>query len=86
MGLSKANTKVISFNPWRKAEEWSGRLITENMVKSEYDYSCVVCFEGTCTINGKQIDEMQYANLKKDKEYSVEIPEDCYVGLFELCQ
>ena len=38
---SKANTKVISFNPWRKEEEWSGRLITENMVKSEYDYSCV---------------------------------------------
>ncbi len=86
VGQSKANTKVISFNPWRKEEEWNGRLITGGMIQSEWEYSCIVCFEGTCTINGKQIDEMQYANLKKDKEYPVEIPEGCYVGLFELCQ
>ena len=86
VGQAKANTKIISFNSWKKDDRWDGRLINENVVKSDSDYSCLVCLEGSVIINGKEINEMQYANLVKGKEYPINILENSYVGLFELCQ
>ena len=86
VGQAKANTKIISFNSWKKDDRWDGRLINENVVKSDKDYSCLVCLEGSVIVNGKEINEMQYANLVKGKEYSINILENSYVGLFELCQ
>ena len=85
VGQSKANTKIISFNSWKKDDIWDGRLVTENVVKSDKDYACLVCFEGSVIVNGKEINEMQYANLIKGKEYPINISENSYVGLFELC-
>ena len=86
VGQAKANTKIISFNSWKKDDRWDGRLINENVVKSDRDYSCLVCLEGSVIVNGKEINEMQYANLLKGKEYPINILENSYVGLFELCQ
>ena len=86
VGQAKANTKIISFNSWKKDNKWDGRLINENMVRSDRDYACLVCLEGSVIVNGNEINEMQYANLVKGKEYPINIPKNSYVGLFELCQ
>ena len=59
--------------------------MSELTISSSKSYSCVLCFEGTCNINGKDIEELNYANLIQGKEYPINIPQDSYVALFELC-
>jgi len=83
---SKSNSKIISFNSWRKTDQWNARLINkeEKTIKSNHDYSCLVCFEGNCTINNKELNEFDVADLVKDKEYNISLKENCYIGLFEL--
>ena len=44
-----------------------------------------MCIRDSCNINGKDIKELNYANLIQGKEYPINIPQDSYVALFELC-
>ncbi len=80
------NTRIITFNSWRKNEKWDGRLIDSGKISSSNSYSCLICYEGSCEVNGKIISELEYADLEKDKEYTVAVRQDSYVALFELCQ
>tara|TARA_R100000388_G_scaffold91810_1_gene74155 strand:+ start:579 stop:1073 length:495 start_codon:yes stop_codon:yes gene_type:complete len=86
-GIYHEDTRIISFNSWKKTDKWEGRLIdrSESTISSNKSYSCIVCFEGTCSINDKDIGELNYANLIQGKEYPINIPQDSYVVLFELC-
>lgn len=86
-GIYHEDTRIVSFNSWKKTDKWEGRLIdrNESIISSSKRYSCVLCFEGICNINGKDIGELNYANLKQGKEYIINIPQDSYVALFELC-
>ena len=59
-------------------------MLSTGVVKSEKDYSCVIVYEGTCKINSKEIKEMEYANLKKSKEYDIIVPDGSSVAFFEL--
>lgn len=86
VGETDENTRAISFNSWNKNDKWEGRLLESGTVSSDKKYACIVCLEGSCLVNGKEIAEMEYADLKLDKEYPIEIKEDSYVALFELCQ
>lgn len=81
------NSRFISFNPWRKDENWNGRMIdsSEKIIKSEYDYSCIVCFEDKLSINNQEVSELSYVDLRKGIEYNIQIPENCYAAIFELC-
>ena len=85
VGELNENTRIIFFNSWHKNDNWEGRLIETGTVSSIQKYAAIVCLEGSCTIDGKEIRELEYANLKPNKEYSVKLSEDSYVGLFELC-
>ena len=86
-GIYHEDTRVVAFNSWTKNEKWEGRIIdrNESIISSDKSYSCIVCFEGSCNVNGKDIGELNYANLKQGKEYPINIPQDSYVVLFELC-
>lgn len=86
VGESDENTRVISFNSWKKTDKWEGKLLESGSVSSDKAYSCIVCLEGSCTVNGKEIGELDYADLVQGKEYPIEVHENSYVGLFELCQ
>lgn len=83
---TKMDSKIISFNPWRKEEYWEGRLIdkSEKVITTDNDYACVICFEGNCMVNRKTFKELDFADIIKNKEYKVEIPDSTYIGLFEL--
>jgi len=85
VGEVDAHSRNISFNSWKKDDKWEGRLLTDGTVTSSKNYSCLVCLEGSCIVNGKEIKELEYADLVKDKEYPITIGEDSYVALFELC-
>ena len=52
---------------------------------SSKNYACLICYEGSCEVSGKVINELEYADLEQDKEYIVKVNEDSYVALFELC-
>ena len=80
------NTRIITFNSWRKNEKWEGRLIDSGKIISSNSYSSLICFEGSCEVNGKTIGELEYADLEENKEYTITVNQDSYVGLFELCQ
>ena len=80
------NTRIITFNSWRKNEKWEGRLIDSGKIISSNSYSSLICFEGSCEVNGKIISELEYADLEENKEYTITVNQDSYVGLFELCQ
>lgn len=79
------NTRVITFNSWRKGEKWEGKLIDSGKVSSSKYYACLICYEGSCEVNGKIINELEYADIQQNKEYNVKVNEDSYVALFELC-
>ena len=53
-------------------------------VKSVKNYSCVIVFDGSCKLNGKDIAEMEYADLKQFKEYEIIISDNSSVAFFEL--
>ena len=78
-------TKCISFNIWDKNQNWNGKMLETGKIKSDKEYSCIIAFEGSCTVNGKEIMEMDYADLKKSKEYDIIVPEDSSIAFFELC-
>ena len=59
-------------------------MLITGIIKSEKNYSCVIVYEGSCKINGKEIMEMEYANLKKSKEYDIIVPDGSSVAFFEL--
>ena len=60
-------------------------MLQTGTVKSEKDYSCIISFEGSCFVNGKEIVEMDYADLKKSKEYDIIVPDNSSIAFFELC-
>tara|TARA_B100000508_G_scaffold101462_1_gene79882 strand:- start:954 stop:1457 length:504 start_codon:yes stop_codon:yes gene_type:complete len=77
------NTRTISFNPWRKNEKWNGRLVETGVVKSNQNYSCLICYQGSVKINNQTLDEMTYCDLKKDKEYNIIVDDNSYLAFFE---
>ena len=77
------NTRTISFNPWRKNEKWNGRLLKTGKVKSNQNYSCLICYQGSVKINNQTLEEMTYCDLKKDKEYDIMVNKDSYLAFFE---
>ena len=85
VGETYEKTKCISFNVWNKNEKWNGKMLETGKIRSDKSYSCVIAFEGSCEINGTTINEMDYADLKKDKEYDIIVPEGSSVAMFELC-
>ena len=36
-------------------------------------------------VNGKEIPEMDYADLKQSKEYDIIVPDNSSIAFFELC-
>ena len=60
-------------------------MLKTGKIKSDKKYSCVISFEGSCFVNGKEIIEMDYADLKQSKEYDITVPEDSSIAFFELC-
>lgn len=83
---TKMDSKIISFNSWRKNETWNGRLIDkdEKIILTNNTYTCVVCFEGETIINGHKLKELDFADLLMNKKYEIEILDNSYVALFEL--
>ena len=79
------NSKGISFCSWNKDEKWNGKILETGKIKSEKEYSCIISFEGSCFVNGREIGEMEYADLKKSKEYDIVVPEGSSTAFFELC-
>tara|TARA_Y100000052_G_scaffold4811_1_gene4410 strand:- start:61 stop:561 length:501 start_codon:yes stop_codon:yes gene_type:complete len=81
---STSDYKFISFNPWRKEINWSGRLIdkSETQIKSARSYSCLIAFKNSFKINDIEIPEMSCVDLDTDREYEIEIG-DSFVGFFE---
>ena len=60
-------------------------MLETGKIKSDKEYSCIISFEGSCFINGKEIIEMDYADLKQSKEYDIVVPEGSSTAFFELC-
>ena len=60
-------------------------MLSTGIVKSKKNYSCVIVFEGSCKLNGRDIKEMEYADLKQSKEYDIVVPEGSSTAFFELC-
>tara|TARA_B100001093_G_scaffold276092_1_gene263860 strand:+ start:4875 stop:5366 length:492 start_codon:yes stop_codon:yes gene_type:complete len=85
VGETYEKTKAISFNSWKKNDKWNGRILKTGKIKSDKHYSCVIAFEGSCKINGKEINEMDYADLKQSKEYDIIVPDNSSIAFFELC-
>lgn len=83
---TKMNSRIISFNPWRKNQEWVGRLLDKNekIIKTDKEYACIVCFEGNPIINGKEFKELDFADIVKNNQYTVEMEDDANIGFFEL--
>ena len=79
------NSKGISFCSWNKHDKWNGKILETGKIKSEKEYSCIISFEGSCFVNGTEIGEMDYADLKKSKEYNIVVPEGSSTAFFELC-
>tara|TARA_B100000609_G_scaffold93360_1_gene74513 strand:+ start:105 stop:593 length:489 start_codon:yes stop_codon:yes gene_type:complete len=79
------NSKGISFCSWNKDDKWNGKILETSKIKSEKEYSCIISFEGSCFVNGREIGEMEYADLKKSKEYDIVVPEGSSTAFFELC-
>ena len=84
VGETFQNTKLISFNSWKKTNEWNGKMLSTGIVKSKKNYSCVIVFEGSCKLNGRDIKEMEYADLKQSKEYDIIVSDNSSVAFFEL--
>ena len=78
-------SKAISFNIWDKNQKWNGKMLQTGTIKSDKEYSCIISFEGSCFVNGKEIPEMDYADLKRSKEYDIIVPENSSIAFFELC-
>ena len=81
---STSDYRFVSFNPWRKEVDWSGRLIdkSETQIKSTRSYSCLIALKNSFKINGIEIPEMSCVDLDIDREYEIEI-RDSFVGFFE---
>ena len=85
VGETYESTKCISFNVWDKSQKWNGKMLETGKIKSDKEYSCIISFEGSCFVNGKEIIEMDYADLKQSKEYDIVVPEGSSTAFFELC-
>ena len=83
-GETFENTKLISFNSWRKTNQWNAKLLDTGTIKSNQEYSCVIVLQGSCNLNGKDINEMEYADLKKSKEYDIIVRDNSSIAIFEL--
>ena len=79
------DSKGISFCSWNKDDNWNGKMLKTGKIKSEKEYSCIISFEGSCFVNGKEICEMDYADLKQSKEYDIVVPKSSSTAFFELC-
>ena len=84
VGETFENTKLISFNSWRKTNQWNAKLLDTGTIKSNQEYSCVIVLQGSCNLNGKDINEMEYADLKKSKEYDIIVRDNSSIAIFEL--
>jgi len=82
---TKGNGRIIAFNTWKKEEDWNGKLLrtTQKKIISKQSYSCLVALEGSCTVNGVELEELSYIDLQKDVEYQVNITKGNYIALFE---
>jgi len=60
---------IVGFNPLNPETDWDAQLITESFVGDDMSY--LICFDGHPTVNGKQMQRWDYAQLS-DKEYSVD--------------
>lgn len=63
------NSHCIGFNSLKPEIDWDAQLITESFVGNDRSY--LICFDGNPTVNGKQMQRWDYAQLS-DKEYSVD--------------
>ena len=54
VGETYEKTKCISFNVWDKSQKWNGKMLKTGKIKSDKKYSCVISFEGSCFVNGKE--------------------------------
>ena len=84
VGETFENTKIISFNSWKKTDQWNAKLLDTGTIKSNHEYSCVIALQGSCNLNGKDVKEMEYADLKQSKEYDVIVKDNSLIGFFEL--
>ena len=84
VGQATENYRIISFNSWKKNQVWKGRLLGQNetQISSQHSYSTLVCFQGTFKINGKEVPELSYVELKQNKIYNID-SSDSFVGIFE---
>ena len=46
-----------------------GKLVLQSII-------CLICYEGSCEVNGKIINELEYADIQQNKEYNVKVNED----------
>ena len=44
----------------------------------------MIALQGSCNLNGKDINEMEYADLKKSKEYDIIVRDNSSIAIFEL--
>ena len=84
MGETFENTRLISFNSWKKTDQWNAKLLDTGTIKSNQEYSCVIVLQGSCNLNGKDVKEMEYADLKQSKEYDVIVKDNSLICFFEL--
>ena len=59
--LSSTPYKLYGFNSHDTSQDWNGNLVTESFTGD--DNSWLICFSGNPTINGVEMEELDYAKL-----------------------
>ena len=63
---------IIGFNTLDKNVDWDGKVITESFTcYSRTSY--LICFDGNPIVNGKKLNQYDYAKLDEWKSYNVDI-------------
>lgn len=68
--LSSTPYKLYGFNSHDTDQDWNGNLVTESFTGD--DNSWLICFSGNPTINGVEMNELDYAKLTS-KDYTVNL-------------
>ena len=71
-------SELYGFNSNSREQDWDARIIRDSFDATIRDW--LICFDGTATINGKEMGKLDYASLS-DKHYDVNV-NDALLVLF----
>ena len=74
---------MIGFNTLDKPQDWSGRIVNEDILKVRKD-SILICLDGNPVVESEELTMFDYGNLYSGQEYSIDT-NDGVLGLFTKC-